>query len=137
MANSAVTDSIIGLIRGKLISQHYLTNQLPSRDDWKTAGGGARATEIEVLFERVRPQLSKNKPASKGSNEDAVRGHLLNYVFEILGLRWSPGVHYFLGQLDYVLGCFGHIAISLSFPSRWTASGLRSRAEGARHCAAR
>jgi hypothetical protein len=103
MAGASTNGSIIGLIRGKLISQHYLTHQLPSRDDWKTVAEGPRATEIETLFEKVRPQLSKNKPASKGSNEDAVRGHLLNYVFDVLGLRWSPGVRYFLGQLDYVL----------------------------------
>jgi hypothetical protein len=103
MLYTPAADTITGLIRGQLISQHYLSHQLSDRDDWQEVGEDARASEIERLFEKVRPQLSKNKPNSKGSNEDAVRDHFLNPVFEILGLRWSPGVSYFLGQLDYVL----------------------------------
>jgi type I restriction-modification system DNA methylase subunit len=103
MADLSTNDSIIGLIRGKLISQHYLTHQLSSRDDWKTLGEDPRAAEIEAIFENVKRQLSKNKPASKGSNEDAVRDQFLNRAFDILGLPWSPSVRHFDKELDYAL----------------------------------
>lgn len=103
MADAPTSDSIIRLIRGQLISQHYLTHQLLDRDDWKAAGEDPRATEIETLFEKIKPQLSKNKPASKGSNEDAVRDQFLNHVFDILRLPWSPSVRHFDKELDYAL----------------------------------
>jgi hypothetical protein len=103
MADAVIADSIIGLIRGKLISQHYITHQLLNREDWKTVGEDPRATQIETLFEKVKPQLSKNKPASKGSNEDAVRDQFLNRVFDILGLPWSPSIQHFGKELDYAL----------------------------------
>jgi len=47
--------------------------------------------------------LATDKPGSKGSNEDAVRGHLLNSALEILGLAWSPGVNYLGTKPDYAL----------------------------------
>src|SRR5208282_3312150 len=103
MADAPITDPFIGLIHGKLVSQHYLTHQLPNRDDWKTVVEDPRAAKIEALFEKVKPQLSKNKPASKGSNEDAVRDQFLNLVFEILGLPWSPSIQHFGKELDYAL----------------------------------
>jgi len=86
-----------------LISQHYLTHQLSIRDDWKSLGEGPCAAQIEVLFETVKPQLSKNKPTSKGSNEDAVRDQFLNRVFDILGLPWSPSVRQLGKEIDYAL----------------------------------
>lgn len=98
-----LSSSILSNIRGELLSEHYLRTQLAARDDWKNLGDDPRATQIEALFEKVKPQLAKNKPDSKGSNESAVRDHLLNPAFEILGLRWSPGVVYFTKQLDYAL----------------------------------
>jgi len=101
MAEASTTDLTLGLIRGQLISQHYVTHQLLSRDDWKTVAEDPRANEIETLFEKVKPQLSKNKPASKGSNEDAVRDQFLNRLFDILGLPWSPSVRHFGKELDY------------------------------------
>ncbi len=64
---------------------------------------GVPSVGIETLFRTVRAQLSKNKPASKGSNEDAVRDQSLNRVFDILGLPWSPSVRYFEKELDYAL----------------------------------
>lgn len=73
-------------VRGQLISQHYLAHQLVNRPDWNTATEDPRAAEIEGLFEKVKPQLSKNKPNSKGSNEGAVRDLLLNPILKILGL---------------------------------------------------
>jgi hypothetical protein len=103
MADVSTNDSIIGLIRGKLISQHYLAHQLSGRDDWKTVGEDPRAAEIEAIFEKVTPQLSKNRPASKGSNEDAVRDQFLNRVFDILGLPWSPSVRQLGKEIDYAL----------------------------------
>jgi len=103
MPDASTSDSIIGLIHGKLISQHYLTHQLSSRDDWKSLGEGPCAAQIEALFENVKPQLSKNKPTSKGSNEDAVRDQFLNRVFDILGLPWSPSVRQLGKELDYAL----------------------------------
>lgn len=103
MADAPTSDSIIRLIRGQLISQHYLAHQLLERDDWKSVAEDQRATEIESLFQKVKPQLSKNKPASKGSNEDAVRDQFLNHVFDILGLPWSPSVRHFDKELDYAL----------------------------------
>jgi len=103
MPDVSTSDSIIGLIRGKLISQHYLTHQLSIRDDWKSLGEGPCAAQIEVLFETVKPQLSKNKPTSKGSNEDAVRDQFLNRVFDILGLPWSPSVRQLGKEIDYAL----------------------------------
>lgn len=90
------------VIRGQLLSEHYLTTQLVNRGDWK-AVEDSRSVEIEKLFERVKPQLSKNEPASKGSNEHAVRDFFLNRVFDILGLPWSPSVQHFDKQLDYAL----------------------------------
>jgi len=103
MPDALFTDSIIRLIRGKLISQHYLAHQLINRDDWMTIAEDPRSVEIETLFERVKAQLSKNKPASKGSNEDAVRDQFLNRVFDILGLPWSPSIQHFGKELDYAL----------------------------------
>jgi hypothetical protein len=103
MAEAPTSDSITMLVRGQLISQHYLTHQLPERDDWKSVGEDQRAIEIETLFQKVKPQLSKNKPASKGSNEDAVRDQFLNRVFDILGLPWSPSIQHFGKELDYAL----------------------------------
>ncbi|MBZ5516833.1 MAG: N-6 DNA methylase [Acidobacteriia bacterium] len=103
MADAPISDSITRLVRGQLISQHYLTHQLLERDDWKSVAEDQRATEIETLFQKVKPQLSKNKPASKGSNEDAVRDQFLNRVFDILGLPWSPSIQHFGKELDYAL----------------------------------
>jgi hypothetical protein len=103
MADAPISDSITKLLCGQLISQHYLAHQLLERDDWKAVGEDPRATEIETLFERVKPQLSKNKPATKGSNEDAVRDQFLNPVFDILRLPWSPSVRHFDKELDYAL----------------------------------
>ena len=103
MADAPTSDSITRLLCGQLISQHYLTHQLLERDDWKAVGEDPRAAEIEALFEKVKPQLSKNKPASKGSNEDAVRDQFLNPVFDILLLPWSPSVRHFDKELDYAL----------------------------------
>ena len=60
MAHGPTSDSITGLIRGQLISQHYLTHQLADRDDWKSVGEDQRAIEIETLFQKVKPQLAKN-----------------------------------------------------------------------------
>jgi len=99
MPDTFDVDPLTRLIGGKLISQHYLTHQLRRRDDWDPTSEVARAAEIEALFEKVKPQLSKNKPASKGSNEDAVRDLLLNRVFDILGLPWSPSVRHFDKEL--------------------------------------
>lgn len=90
-------------IRGQLVSQHYLAHQLVHREDWEVAFNDPRAAEIEALFEKVKSQLSKNKPSSKGSNEDPVRDLLLNPIFKILGLPWSPSVSHFGKQLDYAL----------------------------------
>jgi hypothetical protein len=95
--------TVLGLVRGQLISEHYLTHQLPNRDDWNVLDEDSRAAQVEKLFEKVKPQLSKNQPASKGSNEDAVRDIFLNRVFDILGLPWSPSVRYFDKELDYVI----------------------------------
>jgi len=103
MADVPTSDSIPRLVRGQLISQHYLTHQLLERDDWKSIAEDQRATEIEALFQKVKPQLSKNRPATKGSNEDAVRDQFLNRVFDILGLPWSPSVRHFDKELDYAL----------------------------------
>jgi hypothetical protein len=103
MAQAPTSDSITLLVGGQLISQHYLTQQLLQRDDWKSVGEDQRAIEVEALFEKVKPQLAKNKPASKGSNEDAVRDQFLNRVFDILGLPWSPSIHHFGKELDYAL----------------------------------
>jgi hypothetical protein len=90
-------------IAGQLISQYYLSSLLPKRDDWKNAPDDIRALRIQTLYEQVRPILTKNKAATKGSNEQAVRDLLLNPIFEILGLPWSPAVHHFGKQLDYAL----------------------------------
>jgi len=90
-------------IGGQLISPHYLRTQLPKRDDWNIVSDDSRASEVQNLYERVRAVLTTNKPQSKGSNEEAVRDLLLNPVFKILGLQWSPGVHHFGKQLDYAL----------------------------------
>src|SRR5690242_5453064 len=95
MGDAPTSESIIRLVRGQLISHHYLTHQLLDRDDWKLVSEDQRAAEIETLFQKVKPQLSKNKPTSKGSNEDAVRDQFLNLVFEFLGLPWSPSVRHF------------------------------------------
>lgn len=103
MGNAPTTETTKNLLRRRLISEHYVTHQLLAREDWKTVGEDPRANEIEALFEKVKPQLSKNKPASKGSNEDAVRDLFLNHVFEVLGLPWSPSVHHFGKELDYAL----------------------------------
>src|SRR3989442_2366228 len=103
MVETPTSDSITNLIRGQLISQHYLAHQLLDRDDWKAVGEDPHATEIETLFEKVKTQLSKNKAVSKGSNEDAVRDQFLNRVFDILGLPWSPSVRYFDKELAYAL----------------------------------
>ena len=103
MEHFPTSDSITALVHGQLISQHYLTQQLLQRDDWKSVGEDQRAIEIEALFEKVKSQLAKNKPASKGSNEDAVRDQLLNRVFDILGLPWSPSIQHFGKELDYAL----------------------------------
>jgi len=103
MARAPTSDSITRLVRGQLVSQHYLTHQLLERDDWKSVGEDQLAIEIETLFHKVKPQLSKNKPASKGSNEDAVRDQFLNRVFDILGLPWSPSIQHFGKELDYAL----------------------------------
>ena len=94
---------MLAAIRGQLLSEHYLTSQLVNRDDWKAADQEPRAAEIEKLFEKVKPQLSKNKLTSKGSNEDAVRDQFLNRVFDILGLPWSPSIQHFGKELDYAL----------------------------------
>jgi hypothetical protein len=102
MQSPATPDPILE-IRGQLISQHYLAHQLVHREDWKAIIEEPRAAEIEELFEKVKSQLSKNKPGSKGSNEDAVRDLLLNPIFKILGLPWSPSVSHFGKQLDYAL----------------------------------
>ena len=80
---------MLPLIRGQLLSQHYLSTQLVNRDDWNEVQTDERAARIEKLFEQVKPQLSKNTPASKGSNEDAVRDLFLNRVFDVLGIPWS------------------------------------------------
>jgi len=103
MPDPLFTGAVIGMIGGKLISQHYLGNRLLQRDDWKALGEDPRAGEIETLFGRVKPQFSKSKPASKGSNEDAVRDLLLNRVFDSLSLPWSPSVRHFDKELDYAL----------------------------------
>jgi hypothetical protein len=103
MADAPTSDSITRLLCGQLISQHYLTHQLVERDDWKAVGEDPRAAQIETLFEKAKPQLSKNKPASKGSNEDAVRDQFLNPVFDILLLPWSPSVRHFDKELVYAL----------------------------------
>jgi hypothetical protein len=89
--------------RGQLISQHYLQTQLPKWDDWAAVQHDPRVLRIEELYDKVRPILIKNKPNSKGSNEQAVRDLLLNPVLEILGLPWSPAVQHFGKQLDYAL----------------------------------
>jgi len=102
-AKAKASDSVLALVNGRLISAHYLTTQLPRRDDWATLLDDVRAAQIEKVYEKAKPRLSKNKPSSKGSNEEAVRDLLLNHVFKILGLPWSPAVHYFGKQLDYVL----------------------------------
>jgi hypothetical protein len=93
----------LGLIRGQLLSEHYLNNQLVIREDWCEQDNDLRLQALEKVFEEVRPQLQKNKPKSKGSNEDAVRDLFLNPTFQILGLPWSPSVHHFGKQLDYAL----------------------------------
>jgi len=103
MAQTDPPDCILATARGQLISQHYLTTQLVNRADWPSLESDPRPAQIEALFEKVKPQLAKNKPESKGSNEDAVRDHLLNPVFKILGLPWSPSVQYFAKELDYAL----------------------------------
>jgi hypothetical protein len=103
MAQTDPPDSILATVRGQLISPHYLANQLVNRADWPSLESDPRPAQIEALFEKVKPQLAKNKPESKGSNEDAVRDHLLNPVFKILGLPWSPSVQYFAKELDYAL----------------------------------
>ncbi len=103
MVETNASDAILGTIRGQLLSEHYLSSQLVNRDDWKARKDDARADQIEKLFEKVKPPLSKNKPASKGSNEDAVRDQLLNRAFDILGLPWSPSVRHFDKELDYAL----------------------------------
>jgi len=103
MAQTDPPDSILATVRGQLISQHYLTTQLVNRADWTSLESDPRPAQIEALFEKVKPQLAKDKPESKGSNEDAVRDHLLNPIFKILGLPWSPSVQYFAKELDYAL----------------------------------
>lgn len=90
-------------ICGNLLSPHYLKNWVTKHDDWITSQNDPRATQIQALYEKCRPLLAKNKPQTKGSNEQAVRDHLLNPIFEILGLPWSPAVHHFGKQLDYAL----------------------------------
>jgi hypothetical protein len=90
-------------IRGQLISPHYLATQIPKREDWKAGARDPRAQQIEALFKQARSLLINNKPGSKGSNEHAVRDHLLNPILKILGLPWSPAVQHFGKQLDYAL----------------------------------
>jgi hypothetical protein len=103
MTQSTTPNPLLTAIHGQLLSEHYLKTQLVNRDDWKTAAADERVAEIEKLFERVKLQLSKNGPASKGSNEDAVRDLFLNRVFDILGLPWSPSIQHFEKELDYAL----------------------------------
>ncbi len=103
MTQSTPPISVLLAIHGQLLSEHYLSTQLVNRDDWKTAAEDERAVEIEKLFEKVKPQLSKHGTASKGSNEDAVRDLFLNRVFDALGLPWSPSVQHFDKELDYAL----------------------------------
>ncbi|MFB3923863.1 MAG: hypothetical protein ACE145_19240 [Terriglobia bacterium] len=74
-----------------------------ARDDWRALGDDPRASQIESLFAKVKPKLEKDRPTSKGSNEQLVRDLLLNPLFAILGLPWSPAVFYFGKQLDYAL----------------------------------
>jgi hypothetical protein len=90
-------------IRGQLISPHYLSTQIPKREDWKATTQDPRAQQIEALFKQARSILIHNKPGSKGSNEHAVRDHLVNPILKILGLPWSPAVQHFGKQLDYAL----------------------------------
>jgi hypothetical protein len=103
MVETTPADSIAGTVRGELIPQHYLIHYLETRHDWKTFANDPRGTQIEQLFDKVRPSLATDKPGSKGSNEDAVRGYLLNSALEILGLSWSPGVNYLGTKPDYAL----------------------------------
>jgi len=103
MAEGGPPDPILGALRGQLIPQHYLTHQFVSRDDWVSLADDPRPSLIGKLFEKVNPQLAKNKPESKGSNQNAVRDHLLNPIFKTLGLHWSPSVQYFAKELDYGL----------------------------------
>jgi hypothetical protein len=103
MGEVATADSVLAAVRGQLISQHYLAHQLVNREDWKALASDPRAAQMEHLFQEAKPTLATNKPGSKGSNEDAVRGHLLNPAFEILGLRWSPGMDYLGTKPDYAL----------------------------------
>jgi hypothetical protein len=105
MADAPSSGSITRLVRGQLISQHYLTHQLLNRDDWKAVGEDPRATEIETLFEKVRAQLSKNKPTSKGSNEDAVRDQFLNRVFDDLPFVVGNAVELVNQVVDLVVSC--------------------------------
>jgi hypothetical protein len=62
----------------------------------------AERWKSKISTNKFAPSLQK-KPQSKGSNEQDVRDLLLNPIFEILGLPWSPGVHHFGKQLDYAL----------------------------------
>lgn len=94
---------IVFQLRGELIAQHYLRTKLLRRTDWMESQADPRANEIEQLFEQVRSVLQRDKPNSKGSNEYAVRDLLINPIFEILGLPWSPAVQHFGKQLDYAL----------------------------------
>lgn len=103
MIQSPAPNAVSVILSGQLLSEHYLNTQLINRDDWKAAVADERAAEIEKLFERVKSQLSKNSAASKGSNEDAVRGLFLNRVFDALGLPWAPSVRHFDKELDYAL----------------------------------
>ena len=68
-AKAKASDSVLALVNGRLISAHYLTTQLPRRDDWATLLDDVRAAQIEKVYEKAKPRLSKNKPSSKGSNE--------------------------------------------------------------------
>jgi hypothetical protein len=95
--------SAMSLVRGQLISVHFLDTQIASRDDWKQISDDHRVAEVQRVYENAKPHLQKNRRGTKGSNEEAVRDLLINPIFEILGLPWSPGVHHFGKQLDYAL----------------------------------
>jgi len=67
MTQSTLANPVSVSILGQLFSNHYLNTQLLCRDDWKTSAADTRAVEIEKLFEKVRPQLAKNRPGGKES----------------------------------------------------------------------
>jgi hypothetical protein len=66
MADAPTSDSITGLIGGQLISQHYLTHQLPERDDWKSVGEDQRANEIEGLYVPDTPTATARRQSGCG-----------------------------------------------------------------------